>query len=78
MWRLLRTKVHPNCTSISQAALTALPYNGGGTRTNNAIEPAVNEIFSPARGDRLDASNVLMMRQIQVWGGRGVVEILQP
>jgi len=43
-----------------QAAIRALKYPGGGTRTDLALEMAANQIFSPSGGDRGDAGNVLV------------------
>ena len=44
-----------------QAAIRALSYPGGGTRTDLALEMAANQIFSSAGGDRSDAANVLVV-----------------
>ena len=44
-----------------QAAIRALKYTGGGTRTDLALEAAANRIFSAAGGDRQDAANVLVV-----------------
>lgn len=44
-----------------QAAIIALKYPGGGTRTDLALEMAANQIFSSLGGDRRDAANVLVV-----------------
>ena len=43
-----------------QAAIKALDFVGGDTRTDLAIQLAASGIFSPAAGDRVDAGNVLI------------------
>ena len=44
-----------------QAAIRAVRYTGGGTRTDLAMEMAGNQLFTPGAGDRPHASNVLLV-----------------
>ena len=53
--------VHGQTPSAMSGIIDKISYNGGGTRTDIALEMANSELFSSRGGDRGDKPNVLVV-----------------